>query len=215
MNSGSGSHRRGARTVAYSRKRRRYGRSRGRRRRLGLAFLALVALLAALPFILKTPDTVRRAIYPLEYEQTIRQVSAEQDLEPTFVAAVVYTESRFRPDARSHRGAYGLMQLLPQTARFIQTRSGIEGDWQDPRTNLRIGAWYLGYLENRYLGDERLMLAAYNSGESRVDGWISDRGFDVGEDIPFRETRHYVKNVLEAQSIYEEIYGRNLYRNTE
>jgi soluble lytic murein transglycosylase len=177
--------------------------------------LALVALLAALPFILKTPDTVRRAIYPLEYEQTIRQVSAEQDLEPTFVAAVVYTESRFRPDARSHRGAYGLMQLLPDTARFIQTRSGIEGDWQDPRTNLRIGVWYLGYLENRYMGDERLMLAAYNSGESQVDAWISDRGFDVGEDIPFRETRHYVKNVLEAQSIYEELYGRNLYRNTE
>ena len=51
--------------------------------------MALVALLAALPFILKTPETVRRAIYPLEYEQTIRQVSAEQGLEPTFVAAVV------------------------------------------------------------------------------------------------------------------------------
>ena len=174
-----------------------------------------MVLLAALPFILKTPDTVRRAIYPLHYEQTIRQVSAERDLEPTFVAAVVYTESRFRPDARSHRGAYGLMQLLPQTARFIQTRSGIEGDWQDPKTNLRIGVWYLGYLENRYLGDERLMLAAYNSGESRVDAWISDRGFDAGEDIPFRETRHYVKNVLEAQNIYEELYGRNLYRNSE
>ena len=174
-----------------------------------------MVFLAALPFILQTPQTVRRAIYPLRYEQTIRQVSAEHDLEPTFVAAVVYTESRFRPDARSHRGAYGLMQLLPQTARFIQARSGIEGDWQDPKTNLRIGVWYLGYLENRYLGDERLMLAAYNSGESRVDAWISDRGFDAGEDIPIKETRHYVKNVLEAQSIYEELYGRNLYRNPE
>ena len=177
--------------------------------------MALVALLAALPFILKTPETVRRAIYPLEYEQTIRQISAEQDLEPTFVAAVVYAESRFRPDARSHRGAYGLMQLLPETARFIQTRSGIEGDWQNPRTNLRIGVWYLGYLENRYLGDERLMLAAYNSGESQVDAWISDRGFDVGEDIPFKETREYVENVLEARQTYKEIYGRNLYRNSE
>ncbi len=182
---------------------------------MGLVFLALVALLAALPFILKTPETVRRAIYPLEYEQTIRQVSAEHDLEPTFVAAVVYTESRFRPDARSHRGAYGLMQLLPQTAKFIQERGDIEGDWREPETNLRIGVWYLGYLEARYMGDERLMLAAYNSGESRVDAWISDRGFDVGEDIPFRETREYVDNVLEAQRTYEELYGRNLYRNSE
>ena len=108
--------------------------------------MALVALLAALPFILKAPETVRRTIYPLKYEQTIRQASAAHDLEPAFVAAVVYTESRFRPDARSHRGAYGLMQLLPQTARFIQKRSGIEGDWRDPKTNLKIGIWYLGYL---------------------------------------------------------------------
>jgi soluble lytic murein transglycosylase len=180
-----------------------------------VAFLALVALLAALPFILKTPETVRRTIYPLEYQQTIQQVSAEHNLEPTFVAAVVYTESRFRSDARSHRGAYGLMQLLPETARFIQKRSGIEGDWRDPRTNLRIGVWYLGYLDNRYVGDERLMLAAYNSGESRVDAWISGEGFDIGEDIPFWETRHYVENVLEAQQTYEELYGRNLYRNSE
>jgi soluble lytic murein transglycosylase len=182
---------------------------------VGLALLALVALLAALPFILKTPETVRQTIYPLEYEEAIRRVSAEHDLEPTFVAAVVYTESRFRPDARSHRGAYGLMQLLPQTAKFIQKRSGIEGDWRDPETNLRIGVWYLSYLEDRYMGDERLMLAAYNSGESRVDTWVSDRGFDVGEDIPFRETREYVSNVLEARQTYEELYGRNLYRNSQ
>jgi soluble lytic murein transglycosylase len=180
-----------------------------------LALLALVALLAAMPYILKAPETVRQKIYPLEYEQTIRRVSAEHDLEPTFVAAVVYTESRFRPDARSHRGAYGLMQLLPQTAKFIQERSNIEGDWREPETNLRIGTWYLAYLEDRYMGDERLMLAAYNSGESQVDAWISEEGFDVGEDIPFKETREYVDNVLEARQTYEELYGRNLYRNSQ
>ena len=180
-----------------------------------MAFFALVTLLAALPFMLKIPETVQRTIYPLEYEQTIREVSAAHDLEPTLVAAVVYTESRFRPEVQSHRGAYGLMQLLPQTARFIRDRGGIEGNYRDPRVNLRMGAWYLSYLEGRYLGDERLMLAAYNSGESRVDAWISSEGFDVGEDIPFRETREYVENVLEARQTYEELYGRNLYRNSE
>jgi soluble lytic murein transglycosylase len=180
-----------------------------------LAFLALVVLVAMLPFILKTPETVRRTIYPLEYEGAIREVSAAHDLEPTLVAAVVYTESRFRPEVRSHRGAYGLMQLLPQTAKFIRERSGIEGDYRDPRVNLRMGTWYLSYLEDRYLGDERLVLAAYNSGEGQVDAWISEKGFDVGEDIPFQETREYVENVLEARQIYEELYGRNLYRNSE
>ena len=180
-----------------------------------MAFLALVALLAALPFILKTPEAVRRAIYPLEYEETIREVSAAHDLEPTFVAAVIYTESRFRPEVQSHRGAYGLMQLLPRTADFIRERSGIEGDYRDPKVNLRMGAWYLNYLEGRYMGDKRLVLAAYNSGEGQVDAWISSEGFDVGEDIPFRETHEYVQNVLEVQQTYEELYGRNLYRNSE
>jgi soluble lytic murein transglycosylase len=65
------------------------------------------------------------------------------------------------------------------------------------------------------MGDERLVLAAYNSGEGRVDAWISGEGFDVGEDIPFKETRDYVENVREAQRTYEELYGRNLYRNSE
>jgi soluble lytic murein transglycosylase len=188
---------------------------RARRRRLALGLLALAVLLAALPLILKTPDTVRQMIYPLKYEETIREVSTEHGLEPTFVAGVVYTESRFRPDVESHRGAYGLMQLLPRTARFIQERSNIKGDYRVPRVNLRMGAWYLGYLDERYMGDERLVLAAYNSGEGQVDAWISDEGFDVGEDIPFRETRDYVENVLEAQRTYEELYGRNLYRNSE
>jgi soluble lytic murein transglycosylase len=182
---------------------------------MALGLLALAVLLAALPFVLRAPDTVRQAIYPLRYEETIREVSEQYGLEPTFVAGVIYTESRFRPDARSHRGAYGLMQLLPQTAKFIQDRSGIEGDWRDPKVNLRMGAWYLGYLKERYSGHERLVLAAYNSGESRVNGWISNEGFDVGEDIPFKETHAYVENVLEAKQTYEELYGRNLYRNSE
>jgi soluble lytic murein transglycosylase len=73
--------------------------------------LGIAAVLAVLPLILRAPDTVRRTVYPLRYEETIRDVSAEHGLEPTFVAAVVYTESRFRPDAKSHQGAYGLMQL--------------------------------------------------------------------------------------------------------
>jgi soluble lytic murein transglycosylase len=181
-----------------------------------LAVVAVVAaVVAILPLILEAPDTVRRTVYPLRYEETIRDVSVEHDLEPTFVAAVVYTESRFRPEARSPQRAYGLMQLLPETARFIQERSGIEGHFKDPRVNLTMGAWYLHYLEGRYMGDERLMLAAYNSGEGRVDDWISDEGFDVGEDIPFEETRDYVENVLEAQRVYEDLYGRNLYRNSE
>jgi len=177
--------------------------------------VVLVGLLAALPFVLRVPETVRQTIYPLRYEETIREVSEENGLEPAFVAGVVYTESRFRPNVESHREAYGLMQLLPQTAEFIGQRSGIRGDYRDPEVNLRLGAWYLGYLEGRYQGDERLMLAAYNSGEGTVDGWLSEEGFDIAEDIPYKETREYVDDVLEARQTYRELYGRDLDRNTE
>lgn len=174
----------------------------------------MLVLLAALPFLLKTPDTVQRATHPLRYEGVIRAQSERYDLEPTFIAAVIYTESRFKADVESPQGAYGLMQVLPDTADFISERSGIVGDYREPHTNLKMGIWYLDYLEERYLGDERLMLAAYNSGEGRVDEWISDEGFDVARDIPFQETYEYVNNVLEAQETYEELYGRNLDRRS-
>jgi len=180
-----------------------------------VVLLVLAGILAALPFLLRAPEQVRETVYPLRYEEVIREASEENGLEPAFVAGVVYTESRFRPDAESHREAYGLMQLLPQTAQFIGRRSGIKGDYRDPEVNLRLGAWYLGYLEGRYRGDERLMLAAYNSGEGTVDGWLSREGFDVAKDIPFDETREYVEDALEARQTYRDIYGRDLNRDSE
>ena len=192
-------------------KRRRYGRARRvRRRRNIFVLLVIAAILIAMPFALRVPDAVMRTMYPLRYEETIRQASAKNDLEPTFVAGVIYTESRFRPDVASHKDAYGLMQLLPQSAHFIQRKSGIKGDYHDPEVNIRLGTWFLGYLNDRYDGDERLMLAAYNSGEGNVDAWVSDEGFDIKKDIPYKETREYVDRALEAQEAYEEIYGKNL-----
>jgi soluble lytic murein transglycosylase len=154
-------------------------------------------------------------MYPLRYEATIREVSEENDLDPTFVAAVIYTESRFRPDVESHKGAYGLMQLLPQSAHFIRRRSGIKGDFRDPKVNIRLGTWFLGYLDDQYEGDERLMLAAYNSGEGNVNAWVSDEGFDVEKDIPYKETRQYVDRALEAQKTYRQLYGKNLQHNPD
>jgi len=176
--------------------------------------LVIVAILLALPFALRVPaalsDALWRTVYPLRYEATIRQASEKNDLDPAFVAGVIYTESRFRPDVESHREAYGLMQLLPQSAHYIQRKSGIKGDYRDPKVNIMLGTWFLGYLEDRYEGDERLMLAAYNSGEGTVDAWTSDEGFDIAKDIPYKETRHYVNNVLETQKTYQELYGKNL-----
>jgi len=180
-----------------------------------LVLLVVVGVLAILPFALRLPDAVMRTMYPLRYEAIIRQASEENDLDPAFVAGVIYTESRFRPDAESQSEAYGLMQLLPESARFIQRKSGIKGDYRDPEVNIRLGTWFLGYLEDRYNGHERHMLAAYNSGEGSVDAWTSDKDFDIAKDIPYRETRQYVDKALQAQMTYQELYGKNLQHNPE
>ena len=206
--------RRGVPAAKKEPKKRRYGQSRKRRRWGAVLLVALALILLALPFLLKIPDEVRRIVYPLRYEETIREAAAANGVEPTLVAAVIRTESRFDPAVESSRGAYGLMQIKPETARFISER-GVSGDYRDPKTNIRMGTWYLGYLHGRYQGDERLMLAAYNSGEGRVDAWISDEGFDVAHDIPFAETRDYVEDVLEARDAYEQLYGRNLDRASD
>jgi soluble lytic murein transglycosylase len=196
-------------------KKRRYGRSRRLRRRGAVLLVALALVLLGLPLLLQTPDTVRQLAYPLEYEETIRDAGAENGVEPALVAAVIRTESGFDPEVKSSQGAYGLMQLQPETARFISERSGIASGYQAPKTNIRMGTWYLSYLQYRYEGDERLVLAAYNSGTGQVDAWISEDGFDVADDIPFEETRDYVEEVSEVRDVYAELYGRNLDRRSE
>ncbi len=186
-----------------------YGRSRQRRRRAVPWLICLSLLLLALPILLRAPDAVQKALHPLRYEAEIRAAAAEHNLEPAFIAGVIYAESRFDPDVQSSPGAYGLMQVLPDTATFISERSGITGDYRDPGTNVRMGAWYLSYLHGRYDGDEALTLAAYNSGEGQVDSWLSE-GRSLPEEIPFQETREYVTNVAEARDTYASLYGSNL-----
>ena len=195
-------------------RRRRYGRSRRRRRWGVLLLVALALVLLALPYLLEAPEALRRLAYPLRYEETIRAAAAERGVEPALVAAVIRTESGFDPEVKSSRGARGLMQIQPVTAGFIAERGGVTGDYRDPKTNIRMGTWYLGYLQGRYDGHERLVLAAYNSGEGQVDAWISEKGFDIERDIPFAETRGYVEDVLEARATYVELYGENLDRAT-
>jgi soluble lytic murein transglycosylase len=109
------------------------------------------------------------------------------------------------------------MQVLPSTAKFIARRSGgtafVPSDLGTPQVNIAYGSYYLRYLLDRYDGNETLAVAAYNAGETNVARWIRDAGgagrFDPA-DIPFPETRAYVKNVERHQGDYRHNYAREL-----
>jgi soluble lytic murein transglycosylase-like protein len=120
------------------------------------------------------------------YEPFVLQYSAKQSLRPELVRAVIQVESGYNPRARSPKGAMGLMQLMPATAREL----GVANPF-DPEQNIRGGTRYLRTLLNRYAGDEQLALAAYNAGSGAVDR-------HGGAVPPFRETREYVRKVSSA-----------------
>ena len=191
-------------------------RRRRRRVTLTLGVAALAALLAAV-VIPRLPDVVREIALPLAHEDIIRQQAEAKELDPSLLAAVIYAESRFR-DATSHAGARGLMQITPDTARYIARLSGgtqfEQGDLATPQINISYGAYYLRYLLRRYGGNTILALAAYNGGEGNVDRWITEASLSkrafVIDQIPFAETREYVARVLDARQEYRERYSREL-----
>jgi soluble lytic murein transglycosylase len=154
---------------------------------------------------------------PLQYQDVIRQQAAEKHLDPAFIAAVIYAETKF--DARtSSAGAVGLMQILPQTAEFLARRSGATtfqvSDLNKPSVNIAYGSYYLRYLLNEYDGSKVEALAAYNGGETNVDNWVAAaraRGQTLQiPQIPFPETRAYVARVLSAQKEYRNTYATQL-----
>lgn len=178
-----------------------------RRFLLLLAVLA-VATVAALYVVETKPGWYVRLVYPLRYEAIVEGHARNYSLDGALLAAVIYQESKFRSSARSKAGAVGLMQLLPSTAEAIAERTGgtrfTEADLLDPEINVRYGAWYLRHLLDKY-HDERLALAAYNAGQTNVDGWIS-----AGSGIRFPETRAYVDRVEGLKRLYRRGYGSRL-----
>jgi soluble lytic murein transglycosylase len=132
-------------------------------------------------------------------------------LDPALLAAVIYQESKFRPEARSKSGAIGLMQLLPETAKGIAARTGGSDfrleDLDDPEINVRYGSWYLDHLRSRYDGDMHLALAAYHAGPGNVDDWLAQ-----GSGIAFPETQDYVDEVERVRRVYARAYAGELRR---
>ncbi|NNL64635.1 MAG: lytic transglycosylase domain-containing protein, partial [Myxococcales bacterium] len=128
------------------------------------------------------------------YDGVISRTARLHNLPPALVKAVIRAESNFDAGARSHKGAMGLMQLMPGTA----AEMGVRNPWH-AEENVRGGTRYLRHMVNRY-GDVRLALAAYNAGPKAVDRY---RGIP-----PYRETQEYVRRVLAYYRKYDGDFRR-------
>ncbi len=147
-----------------------------------------------------------RYLFFFPYASIIRSEAAVHGISPALVAAVIRVESGFRSQVVSRRGARGLMQVMPDTARYIMEKSGhqdfddLEERLLDPQFNVQIGVGYLDYLLTRYDGDMVLVLAAYNAGPGKVDWWLKENIWDGtlanSHQIPYAETRNYLKRVM-------------------
>jgi soluble lytic murein transglycosylase len=153
-------------------------------------------------------------LYPRAWRATVERWALAHGVEPTFAWAIMKRESGFRPEVTSAADARGLMQLLPLTARQLALDHQVEPPEGEalyaPDTNVRFGTWYLGRLFKR-LGHPALVAAAYNGGPGPVSRWVAERGeepLDLWiEEIPFKETRAYVKQVLADALLYQALYG--------
>lgn len=189
-------------------------RRRKRRRRRLFAAGAAVALvgLAGFAIISGIADkAIEELTLPLNHEDIIRQQAEEKGVDASLIAAVIYTESRFR-DQTSDAGARGLMQITPEAAQEIERLSGGTTfkltDLSNPEINIRYGTFLLAELIDRYEGNVVAALAAYNAGPANVDRW---GGSDLNtSDIQFPETRAYVEGVLEKQGEYRSHYAKEL-----
>jgi soluble lytic murein transglycosylase len=148
--------------------------------------------------------------YPLPFKSEFEASSSKASISSTWAYGIARSESLFMRDVRSSAGAIGLMQLMPATGRRVAKALRLRytglATLTDPEKNIRLGTGYLGQMEERYGGNRVLATAAYNAGPHRVDRWLPESGsVDARvwiENIPFNETRKYVKRVLSAQAIF-------------
>lgn len=161
----------------------------------------------------RTPEALA-LMYPRAFRESVETWAGKHDIEPALAWAIMRRESAFAPEVTSVADARGLMQLIPPTAKSIAETLKIPpadpAELYAPEWNIRLGTWYLRALQER-LAHPSLVAAAYNGGPSSVARWAKERGDEPldqwVEEIPFKETRGYVKQVTTDLFIYRQLYG--------
>lgn len=177
-------------------------------RRIVVRLLIIIIAITGIKF------GVEKYAFPYKYKDVVDEYSKEYNLNPLFVLSIIKAESKFDPDAHSHKDAYGLMQITEDTGKWIADQMGIQnfsGDMlYDENLNIKMGCWYLKNLYEEF-GDRDLVISAYNAGRGNVQKWLKDHNYSKnGKDIhniPFPETENYVKKVNLYYKIYKYLYN--------
>ena len=167
----------------------------------GIVFLVISLFIITLTFF--------RVFYPINYREDIIACCDQFNLPKEVVASIINAESRFDKNAVSHKGAIGLMQLLPTTAQQVANDLGISftpDDLYTPSTNILLGTYYLYTLLDRF-NDLNTAICAYNAGPSKVSTWLKNSEYSTDQktlyNTPYKETNNYLNKILRGQRIYK------------
>ena len=176
--------------------------------------ICLIFIFATISYIL---FNVNKA---LRYYPVIKQYSQQCNVDPLFITSIIKVESNFNPDARSKKGAIGLMQIMPPTAKEIAGKYfGVtdfnEQQLYDADFNIKIGVYYVKILSDMFNNNTNLVLASYNAGLGNVQKWQQENPiieYD-SEEMPFKETKHYVSKISKIYGILKSICKRSKNEN--
>ncbi|MFN6569738.1 transglycosylase SLT domain-containing protein [Dendronalium sp. ChiSLP03b] len=163
--------------------------------------------------------TYWQARYPFPYLQEIEKWSQERQLNPLLVTALIRQESRFEPKIKSVAGATGLMQVMPDTAKWIAPQIKLDSktiNLENPNQNIMLGTWYLDHTHQQYGNNSLLAIASYNAGPGNVSKWLQTLSTqdpdEFVEEIPFDETKNYVRQVFGNYWNYLRLYNPEISR---
>ncbi len=179
-----------------------------------IKYTAVSAVIILAGLLLYRFYVIPKVLYPIKYSDFVDRYSEEYELEKNIIYAVIKAESGFDASDRSHTGARGLMQIMPETGEWAAELIGLNGydseQLYDPETNIHIGCWYLRYLLDMYDNNLSTALAAYNAGLGNVSKWLDDPEYSADganlDIVPYKETDGYVKKTLEYMEKYEKYY---------
>jgi len=173
-----------------------------------LIFLLLILICVGVFFAYNIINRkIEERLYPLKYTDYVEKNALQYGIPSEIIYAVIKTESNFRHDAISSRGAIGLMQIMPETFEWLLTRTKDDFDstmLYDPATNIRYGTYLLSILYKEFMVWDTVY-AAYNAGIGNVKKWLDAQDGKL-TDIPFNETANYVVKVNKAKEMYKKLY---------